>query len=414
MAPRRIGPGDLGDVLPPGGLTWLQACSAESKLLRQGLTEAGDRLGAMTFTGIFVPGLNRIDYAVTGERRVTTFFMTPELKHAGDRVEFLPLCYRDILRHLRSLRIDAALFMVSPPDGEGNCSFGPVVDFLAELWPRIPIRIAHVNPCLPRTHGHPGIPYSQLTAVVEGEEDLATAPSGRDEASDRIGQAIAPLVADRATIQAGLGRIPEAVMSNLTDRRGLAVHSGLIGDATLELLQAGALRAQAPVTAGVAIGSRRLYDALGDEAFSFRPVSHTHSLAVLASIDRLITINSALEVDLFGQAFAELTPNGFMSGPGGASDFAAGARSIGGLRILALPATARKGQISRIVGPGAGSGPVSLSRFDIDLVATEHGIADLRGKSHDGRAEALMSVAAPQWRGELADRWRDWSRQRAD
>jgi hypothetical protein len=116
LAPRRIRPDQLAEVLPGGGLTWLQAGSSESPLIRDGVIAASDALGAMTFTGIFVPGLNRLDYAVAGRRRVKTFFMTPELARAVDRVEFLPLCYRDILAALRAFRIDAALFSVSPPD----------------------------------------------------------------------------------------------------------------------------------------------------------------------------------------------------------------------------------------------------------------------------------------------------------
>ena len=111
---------------------------------------AGDALGAMTFTGIFVPGLNTRTYLANPDCRVETFFLTPELKAAGGAVKFLPLCYADILARLRSVRIDAALFMATPPDARGNCSFGPVVDFLADLWPSIPVRIAHINPRLPR------------------------------------------------------------------------------------------------------------------------------------------------------------------------------------------------------------------------------------------------------------------------
>jgi acyl-CoA hydrolase len=408
MAPRQIRPDQLAQILPPGGLTWLQACSAESPLIRGGLISAGDSLGAMTFTGIFVPGLNRVDYALTGVGRVKTFFMTPELSQARDRVEFLPLCYRDILATLRSLKFDAALTAVSLPDEKGFCSFGPVADFLVDLWRRIPLRVAHINPRIPRTTGEAGIPFAELTAVIEGDAELPVSSVGRDEASDKIGTFVSELVPDGATIQAGLGRIPETAVASLHSHRGLSIHSGLVGDSALDLLAAGTLReGRGVVTAGVAIGSRRLYDAIGDEAFCFRSVSHTHSLRVLGRIDNLFTINSAIEVDLFGQAYSELTPRGLVSGPGGASDFAAGARDGGGLRIVALPATAEKGLTSRIVGPGA-AGPMALGRFDIDVVVTEFGAADLRGRGHDERAEALMAIAAPSHQAMLSAAWREW------
>jgi acyl-CoA hydrolase len=411
LAPRRIRPDQLAEVLPAGGLTWLQAGSSESPLIRDSLVAAGDALDAMTFTGIFVPGLNRIDYAVTGRRRVKTFFMTRELASAADRVEFLPLCYRDILAALRASRIDAALFSLSPPGENGMCSFGPVVDFLVELWPKIPVRIAHINPQMPRTSGYAGIPFSELTAFIEGATELPVSVAGTDEAGDKIGAGVASLIPDGATVQAGLGRIPETAVASLRNHRGLAIHTGLIGDAAVDLLAAGALRADSPVTTGAAIGTQHLYDAISDPAFCFRPASYTHSHRIISQIDNLYTINSALEVDLFGQAFSELRPGGFVSGPGGGSDFAAGARGGGGLRIVPLPATLEQGGATRIVAPGTASGPMSLGRFDIDVVVTEFGVARLRGKGHDDRAEALIAVAAPAHRAALSAAWRAWRNQ---
>jgi acyl-CoA hydrolase len=139
--------------------------------------------------------------------------------------------------------------------------------------------------------------------------------------------------------------------------------------------------------------------------FSFRPVSYTHSMTVLAQIPLLRTINSAIAVDLYGQVYAELTPRGLMSGPGGAGDFARGAKAAGGVRIIALPAGADGGKISRIVVPGQGPGPVSLGRQDVDVIVTEHGAADLRGLSHAQRAAALIKVAPPSHREALAAGW---------
>ena len=410
MVPRRIEPGDLVDFLPPGGLTLVSACSAESKLLADAVEAAGYALGAMTFSGIFVAGVNRRTWLAGAETRVLTFFLTPELRAAGDRVEFLPLCYQDILAELRRRRPRAALFMCSPPDDMGQCSFGTEVAFIAELWRDIPTRIAHINPSMPRTPGDPGIPFAELTAYFEADQVLpGMTEATPDPVADAIARHMSPYVNSGATLQTGLGKIPNALLRSLGDRHDLKLHSGLVGDGVLALLDSGALHRPGAATVGVAIGSERLYAALGHPAFQFRPVSVTHDPAILSAIDNLVTINSAIEVDLFGQAYAELTPRGLMSGPGGASDFARGARGHG-VRIVALPAQAAGNSVSRIVAPGAGSGPVSLGRMDVDIVVTEHGAADLRLLGHGARAEALIAIAAPDYRDALAGQWSDTAR----
>jgi acyl-CoA hydrolase len=401
---------DLAGVLPPGGRTLVAGASGESLLLAEAVAVAGDRLGAMTFTGIFVPGLNRRTYLANPGCRVETFFMTPELKLAANAVDFLPLCYSDILARLSTIKIDAALMMVAPPDEHGLCSFGPCVDFMAELWPFIPVRIAHINPLMPVTRGHAGIPLSAITAFVEGDQPLlGDAEGGSDPVADAIASHIAPFVPNGATLQTGLGKVPGAVLRALTGHRNLHIYSGLIGDAVVDLLAAGALASDPAITAGVAIGSERLYSAVTGPAYRFQPVSVTHGARIIADIPDFIAINSALEVDLFGQAYAELGPKGLMSGPGGASDFARAARVGGGLRIVALGATAAKGEISRIVAPGMGMGPVSLGRMEIDIVVTEHGAADLRELTYAARANALIKVAAPDHRPGLSGAWLDYS-----
>jgi len=406
LAPRRIDPATLASVLPPDGRTLVVACSGESLLLADAVMRAGEALGAMTFTGIFVPGLNTRTYLANPRCRVETFFVTPELRDAGAAVTFLPLCYGDILSRLRTIRIDAAVFMATPPDNEGWCSFGPIVDFFAELWPQIPVRIAHINPLLPRTRGHKGIPYAELTAVVEGEQRLlGFADAADDPVAAAIAKNVAARIPDGATVQTGLGRIPTAVLRALTSHRNIRIHSGLIGDAVVGLADAGALAPGCAVTGGVAIGSQRLYAAVGGPTFAFTPVSNTHNPRVIAAIDNFVAVNSAIEVDLLGQVYAEMTPNGLTSGPGGASDFARAAWCGGGLRIVALPATTAKGAISRIVAPNAGAGPISLGRMDTDVIVTQYGAADLRGLSHDARAHALIDVAAPDHWETLACRW---------
>ncbi len=219
-----------------------------------------------------------------------------------------------------------------------------------------------------------------------------------------IAALVAGLVSDGATIQTGLGKLPDAVLAALGSHRDLRLHSGLIGDGALALLRSGAMAPGRSAVVGVAIGSQALYQGLDNPHLQFRPVTVTHDPATLATIDRLVTINSGLAVDLFGQVHGEASLRGYMSGPGGASDYARGARlGKDGLRIIALPATA--GAISRIVAPGSGFGPVSLSRFDVDCIVTEYGIADLRLKDYSQRAAELIAIAAPEHRDALARAW---------
>jgi acyl-CoA hydrolase len=301
--------------------------------------------------------------------------------------------------------------MCAPPDADGNCSFGTEVAFTAALWREVPVRIAHVNPAMPTTPGHPGIPWRELTGWYEGEQPLRRMDSAApDPASLSIARQVSELIPDGATIQTGLGKVPDEVLRALSSHRHLRLHSGLIGDGALDLVRSGAMAAGPSALAGVAIGSRELYESLGHEHFQFRPVTVTHDPETLAAIAGLVTINSAVEVDLFGQAYAEASSRGFLSGPGGASDYARAARrSPGGLRIVALFASAKG--TSRIVAPGRGHGPVSLSRFDIDLVVTEHGFADLRFKQPGARAIALIALAAPEHREALEIAWREIARQ---
>ena len=406
MSPRRLDLDDLASVLPRNGRVLVGGCSGESLVLAQALMGAGPRLGALTFTGIFIPGVNKQTYLANPECRVETFFLTPELKAAGGNVKFLPLCYTDILARLREIPLDAAIFMATPPDAEGLCGFGPVADFLVEVWERIPIRIAHINPRLPRVASSHAIPFDALTAYVEADQELLSFAEGPpDDVSSQIGEHVARFIPDGSTIQVGLGKIANATLLALRGRRGLRLHSGLIPEGVVDLEDAGALAPGLSVNGGVAIGSRRLYDRVGGAVYRFDGVCTSHDPRSTSKLERAVGINSALEVDLFGQAYAEFGPSGLMSGPGGACDFARGIWVAGGLRIVALSASAARGKISRIIAPGTSPGPVSLGRMDTDIVVTEYGAADLRGLDHEGRALALIKIAPPDHRERLREAW---------
>ncbi len=407
MAPRHISAAQLAEVLEPGGLTLVSSCSAESSVLAQAVKAAGDRLGNMCFSGVFVSGLNKETFLHSQDAEVLTFFLTPDLKRAQHPVHFLPLCYNDILKHLQKLKPSAALVMLSPPDDNGRCSFGTEYSFPADLWDQIPIKIAHINPNMPFTRGKPGPRFDELTAYIEQEQTLLTTSDPMpDEKTKSIALNVAQYIQDGNTIQTGLGKIPGAVLRAVADRMNLKLHTGLVGDAALDLIESGALTGKDCATVGAAIGSQCLYDNLTREQFNFQSVDVTHNANLMAQIDGFVSINSAFEVDLFGQAYAERGSSGLASGPGGASDFATGAKNAGGLRVVALPSSFGRDFIqSRIISPGQTKGPVSLGRMDIDVVVTEFGAAELSGKSHQERARALIAISEPALRDNLEQQW---------
>ena len=402
--PPILSPERCHDLLPQGALVWLQECSAASPLLHQVIAARPGPQGS-TITGIFVPGLNRLAPLAGQGRRISTVLAAADLNRLppGD-VDFLPLSYRDMWRRLSQRPPDAALFAVSPPDRNGMCSFGTVCDVLPALWPRIPVRIGLINPAMPRTSGAPMIPYADLTAVIEGESPLPEQVAQPSPQAEQAGRHLAPLIPDGAVLQMGLGQMPEGVLQALRGHRGLRIHSGLIGESVLDLLEAGALASGQPIDAGVAIGSRRLYDAVSQEAFRFRPIPFTHDRVRMAGLGAFVTINSAQQIDLFGQGYSEVAGGRFLSGAGGAPDFAAGAAlASDGLRVIVLQASRGADKAGRIVPAGAGDGPVTLSRHDLDVVVTEFGVADLRGLTHHQRAERLIAIAAPSDRARLSE-----------
>lgn len=405
--PNYLPPDQCHELLSECSRVWLQECSAASPVLHD-IVRTAQKPAGLSVIGVFVPGLNRLAHLAGDGRRVETILAAPDLSALPpDEMIFHPFNYREMWQTLDRQPPEAALFAVSPPDASGMCSFGTVCDVLPALWPRIPVRIAQINPAMPRTSGAPGIPYSELTAVIEAETPLPEMPVRPDLLAERAGRHLASLVPDGACLQVGLGRMPEGVLRGLHDHKGLRIHSGLIGDAVLDLLEAGALAPGVAIEAGVAIGSRRLYDAVSGVAFRFRPIPYTHDRIRMAALGDFITINSAMQVDLFGQAFSEAARGRLISGAGGGPDFAAGAAlASGGLRVIVLPASRGAGRPG-IVLPGHTEGPVSLSRHDVDVIVTECGAADLRGLGHRERAEHLISIAAPEDRPRLTEGLRE-------
>jgi 4-hydroxybutyrate CoA-transferase len=415
--PLKINSERLPDLLRPGMTAFVQGASGEPSALLQALAAAPGASDGVHYVGCFIPGVNRTDPAsFHPNARLTSFFVFGEIarSHVAGKVRFLPLHYSGIWDYLARLEIDLALIQVTPPDRAGRCSLGVSVHFVPAALERAKAVVAEVNAAMPRPAHSYEVPYERLDYVVETDRPLVTLATGSlPPEVRRIGAHVAELVGDGDTFQIGIGRVPAAVLTALRDRRDLGLHGGLISDEVADLHDAGVITGarkshdRGTMVCTAALGSPRVYGwAGGCRELRFAPVSYTHDVRVLAQIANFVAINSVLAVDLSGQANAEMLDGRQVSGTGGLLDFVRGARlSKGGRSILALPATADGGKVSRIV-PRLGEGDViSCPRADADIVVTEHGIARLRDKSIDERAEALTAIADPAFRDGLADQW---------
>lgn len=351
-----------------------------------------------------------LDYAgLTESTRVTTF-MLPAVMAASlaeRRVSLLPLTYYGAARHIAAQSFDVAIAHVAPPDAQGRCSLGIASDFATLAWRNAKRRVLAVNPAMPRLPHALSIPADEADLLVTLESDLVEQDERAAGASAQaIAARIAALVPDGAHVQAGIGGAPGAIWSQLTGHRDLVLRSGLVTPGFQTLAEAGALAAGGDHIAGIALGPRPFYDWLAETGLvRFATTLETHGYSELSSVPRLTSINGALEVDLFGQVNVEWQGQRLASGVGGGPDFMRAARgSDGGRTIIALPAAAKGDSVSRIVCR-LDHASTSIARSDTDTVVTEHGAADLRDKGLDERAEALIAVAAPQFRDELANQW---------
>ena len=417
--PKSVSADVLADILKPGMVVYMPGCAGESPHLVAALRARPEAAAGVRFVGVYIPGANRVDYAgLHADARLTTIFLPPEFAGSYQRgaVDLMPMSYMQTYRYLgEALAVDAAVLHLSPPDADGACSLGMAADFTPAVWRRAGLRIAHINPAMVRPHDGPTVPFDALDYVIEADGPLLQVPRAQvSPAYQALAGHIVELVRDGDTLQFGLGQVQAAVIGALTGHRRLKIHSGMISDPLLELMDAGCLAPGPSVTCGVALGTDRLYDALaGDDRYRFAPVGHTHHIATLAAIDDLVAINGAIEVDLTGQVNAEFIGARQVSGGGGIADFLRGAQySTGGRGIVALTATARGGTVSRVV-PRLSGAAVTLARNDVDYIVTEYGAARLRGRTVDERAQALMAIAAPAFRDGLADGWRAMRREMA-
>ena len=311
------------------------------------------------------------------------------------------------------LESDVLLCQASPPDADGRMSLGTGVGGHVDLLRSTPLVIAQVNPQMPYVHGEGECHRADFDVLVEIDEPLATlAPATVDDTARAIATHVGQFIGDGTTLQFGIGSIPDAVLSSLADRRHLGLHGGMINDACIDLIDSGAVdnRHKGPLGDGVSVaaevmGTRRLYDWVDcNPAVHLTNGSLSHGIEGIAQIRNFVALQSTVQMALDGSANSEVIGGRYISGPGGAPDFAFGACvATGGRAIVAMPSTAAGGRISRIVTrlePGA---PTTLPSYTADIVATEFGAVELRGRSLSERAELLISIAHPDFRDELSD-----------
>lgn len=352
--------------------------------------------------------------------KINTFFIHGDLiRQAVDegRADYTP-CFLSEISSLftdDTLPLDAALIMVSPPDELGYCSLGVSVDVVMSAARAAKHIIAQVNPLMPRTCGHSFLHISEFSAFIESEQKLpeVVLPEAT-KIIDRIGQYSAMLIDDGATLQLGIGKIPDAVTRYLYQHKNLGIHSEMISDGVVELIQRGIVNNRyktfhpGKTVVSFCFGSQKLYDFVNmNPHVEFYPSAYVNKPTNIAKNDNMVAINSALEVDLSGQVVADSIGYRFYSGIGGQVDFVTGAsKSKNGKPIIALPSTAKNGEVSRIVATLSEGAGVVTSRGNVHFVVTEFGIASLQGKSVRERALELIRVAHPKFRDELLDQIR--------
>ena len=360
--------------------------------------------------------------ALAGHLRQRVFFVGGPTRAAinGGLADYVPCFLSEIPKLFRSgeQKVDTVIIQVSPPDKHGLCSLGVSVEATRAALQSAGNIIAQINPRMPRTHGDSFVHLRDFSAYVELEADIPLhLPAEQDPVTRQIGAHVASLIRDGDCLQMGIGAIPDAALACLGDRQHLGIHTEMFSDGVLPLIEKGVIsnrnkkKHPGKIVTTFAMGSQALYDFVDDNPeVVFLDVAYTNDTAVIRQNPQVVSINSALQVDLSGQICADSLGTKIYSGVGGQMDFVRGAGlSEGGRAIIALPSTAAGGTVSRIsslLSPGAG---VVTTRAHAHYIVTEYGIANLRAKSLSERARSLIDIAAPQFREALARAaFEDW------
>lgn len=396
---------ELVGMLTPGERVFVSGSAGEPTALTEAIATT-EGLPACHYYCSFIPGVNKFNLAGSGE--MTVNFMQPGFAKPGaGKVNFAPMTYSQIgLQLSQPGAIDTVLVQVAPPDAQGRCSVGPQGEFLPGILANKPRILALINPNVPSLAKSASIALEDISAYAEVDTPLACYDAGSDNAvSQAIADSIASLLPDGAALQCGLGKVPNQLMKALANHRNLRIHSGMVSDGLLGLLESGSVDMSQPIISTVALGSESLYPELTNiEQLEICGVERSHNAAILAATPKLFAVNSALEVDLTGQVNAEMLGGRSLSGPGGLPDFAAAARAqADGLSIIALPAADPKGEISRLVAKLPAGTPVSVPQYNVDVLITEFGIAHLRGADLKTRAKRIIDIAHPNHRASLEE-----------
>ncbi|WP_437553321.1 acetyl-CoA hydrolase/transferase C-terminal domain-containing protein [Sorangium sp. So ce367] len=402
-------------AIPPGRRILVGSGAAEPTELVNAMVETGDHLAGNEIVHLMTEG--PAPYVRPGlERRFrhTAFFIGQNVREAihEGRADFMPVFLSEIPSLILSGRvgIDVALIQVSPPDAHGFVSLGVSVDIVRAAVDSAALVLAEVNPRMPRTHGDSFLHVDRITHLVPVDRELPErAIEPLDDVDRAIGRNVAALVPDGATLQTGIGKIPNAVLAALGGRSDLGVHTEMLSDGVMDLVQRGVITNRrktllpGKLVTSFLLGSRALYAwAHENPVIEMRGSAFTNDPLTIARNDRMIAINAALAVDLTGQVAADTLMGRFFSGIGGQVDFIRGAaRSAGGKPIIALRSTAKDGTISRIQPVFEQGAGIVTSRGDVHYVVTEHGVADLWGRNIRERALALIEIAHPDHRADL-------------
>jgi acyl-CoA hydrolase len=402
-------------VIKSGSRVFVHSVAAAPRRLIEAMTARAPELRVVEIVSLHTEG--PAPYAapeMAKSFRVNALFVGANVRRAVEegRADYLPVFLSEVPSLFRTgiLPLDVALIHVSPPDPHGFCSLGVSVDVTRAAVQTARTVIAQVNPRMPRTHGDGLIHIEQIDAMVEADEPIyEMAPHVLNDQERAIGRHCAELVDDGATLQIGIGAIPQATLAALGDHHRLGIHTEMISDGIVDLVEKGVVTGEAKrvhpgkVVGGFAIGSKRLYDFLHDNPLvAMLDMAYINDAAVIRRNPKVTAINSAIEVDITGQVCADSIGDRQYSGVGGQMDFIRGAAlSEGGKPIIALPSITSSGE-SRIVSmlrPAAG---VVTTRAHVHFVVTEQGIADLFGKNLRQRAHALIAIAHPNHRDALA------------
>jgi acyl-CoA hydrolase/RimJ/RimL family protein N-acetyltransferase len=402
-------------LIRPGNNIFIGTGCAQPQHLVQALVEHSSHIYDAHIVHLLTMGAAPyVDEKFRERFKMNTFFIADNVRDALEKGigDYTPIFLSEIPLEFETgrIQIDVALITVTPPDVNGLCSLGVSVDIVKSAAANAKYVIAQVNSSMPRTFGDSFLHINGIDVLVPCDENVIEIPIPEpDETLRGIGQNIARLVEDGSTIECGIGRIPQALVEFLKDKKDLGVHTEMFSDWIIDLIECGAITCakktlnRGKVVASFCMGSKRLYDYIDNNPFfEFYPTEYVNDINIISQHEKMVGINVGLEIDLTGQVCSDSLGHRFYSGIGGQVDFIRGsARSRGGKAIIAMPSTAKNGQVSRIVPHLTEGAGVVTTRGDVHYVVTEYGVAYLHGKSIRERVLDLINIAHPKFRKQL-------------